>query len=365
MKKLALGLMSGTSADGLSIAAITVKPFKVVAYGTFDYTPEMQKEILSARDMKAPALSLLNFRLGVFYAACVEKFCRKNKIPCSAISVIGSHGQTVCHYPEDKPGHTLQIGEASFIAEKTGVPVVCDFRPRDMAAGGEGAPLIPFMDDYLFGGGSPVLLQNIGGIGNVAVVGRDVKTLGFDTGPGNCLMDTAVQNYSGGKMKFDTDGKLAARGKADMKLVEKFLSAPFFARRPPKSLDRDTFSAAFLKKHWRGIGAENIADVVATLNRFTAESIALSVKRFVPAKYACREMIVSGGGALNPVLMKNLSGLLPFAVSPSSAHGMHELAKEPACFALLAALALEGKNNHCPAATGARHNAVLGKIIPA
>jgi anhydro-N-acetylmuramic acid kinase len=246
------------------------------------------------------------------------------------------------------------------------VPVVSDFRPRDMAAGGEGAPLIPFMDEYLFGKGAPRLLQNIGGIGNIAVAGRGIKTFGFDTGPGNCLMDDAVRIYTNGKMAYDKDGKLAAAGTPDTAKVAQWLKTPFFSRKPPKSLDRAEFGPQFLRKHFGALTARNIGDALATLNYFTAASIALAVRRFIAPKCNPAELIISGGGALNPALMKNIAALCsPLKVSRISEHGIGELAKEPACFALLAHLAVNGLPNHCPAATGARGLRILGKITPA
>lgn len=360
-----MGLMSGTSADGLSIALCGAagRGLKVLKFSNYPYSAGLQARILSAKDMAAPELSALNFELGRLWAGMVRKFCRAHKVVYKSIAVIGSHGQTVWHCPGAK-GHTLQIGEASFIAEETGRPVVCDFRPADMAAGGEGAPLIPFMDEYLFGGGGPMALQNIGGVGNIAFTGRGVKTSGFDTGPGNSLMDTAVSLLSGGRLTYDKGGRLAYGGEPDRARVDKFLAMPFFRRKPPKSLDRSEFSALFIKEHFGRVTERNSRDLLATLNLFTAASIALAFKKFAPR--ATRELIVSGGGALNPALMDNIAALLlPSGVRVRSTAelGMHPLAKEPACFALLAWLALKGEPNHCPSATGARGPRILGKLI--
>jgi anhydro-N-acetylmuramic acid kinase len=365
-KKYVLGLMSGTSADGVSIAAITVKPFRVIACKTYPYSGELQAAIISAPQLDAHGLSLLNFSLGKIFAEKTVLFLKEHHIAAKDVEVAGSHGQTICHYPQEKLPHTFQLGEPSFIAEMAGIPVVSDFRPRDMAAGGEGAPLVPFMDEYLFGGGKPKLLQNIGGIGNVAVAGKGIKTFGFDTGPGNCLMDDAVAQYTKSKMTFDRNGKFAAAGTPDKKLVEKWLKLPFFAQKPPKSLDRAQFNRVFLRSNFKGINSSNINNVLSTLNYFTAAAIAQSVKRFIMPKAKAVEMIVSGGGALNPVLMRNIADLLsPIKVAASSAYGLDELAKEPACFALMAHLAYNGKTNHCPQATGAAGKRILGKITPA
>lgn len=365
-KNLALGLMSGTSADGLSIAlcGVSGRSLEVKAFGNYPYPPALQARIIAARDLKAPELSALNFELGRLWAGMVKSFCRRNRVAYGDIAVIGSHGQTVWHAPGGK-GHTLQIGEASFIAEETRRPVVCDFRPADMAAGGEGAPLIPFMDEYLFGGGAPAALQNIGGVGNIAFAGRGVKTFGFDTGPGNSLMDTAVAAVYGGARTYDKDGRLAAAGEPDVRKVYSLLEAPFFGRRPPKSLDRSAYTLDFIKKNFPGqLNRKKAPGLLASLNLFTAASVAHAFRAFAPR--GTKELIVSGGGALNPVLLDNIAALLlPAGVRVRSIAelGIHPLAKEPACFALLAWLALRGEANHCPSATGARGRRVLGKLI--
>ena len=367
--------MSGTSADGLSIALCSIRGdgagFKVLASKTYPYGAGLQGRILAAKGMRAPELSGLNFELGRLWAGMVGRFCREHKTAYKNIAVIGSHGQTVYHLPGRK-GSTLQIGEPSFIAEETRRPVVADFRPADMAAGGEGAPLIPFMDEYLSGlrafsgrpggRGRAAAFQNIGGVGNISFVGKGVKTSGFDTGPGNSLMDTAVASVTRGKTAYDKAGRLAAGGKADRAKVETLLKLPFFSLRPPKSLDRGAFSAAFLKRHFGRIHAANLKDTLATLNLFTAASIALAFKKHAPA--GTDELIVSGGGALNPVLMRNIAAELPGTeVKSISACGIDPLAKEPACFALMAWLALNGRVNHCPSATGALGPRVLGKVL--
>ena len=356
--------MSGTSADGLSIALCSIGPagggLKVLACTTYAYDSGLQERILAAKSLRAPELSSLNFELGRIWAGMVKHFCLEHKTAYKNIAVIGSHGQTVYHRP-GLGGSTLQIGEPAFIAEETMRPVISDFRPADMAAGGEGAPLIPFMDEYLFGKGKPVALQNLGGVGNIAFVGKGVKTSGFDTGPGNSLMDTAVAMATRGKKAYDRCGRLAAGGIACRAKVKRLLRLPFFALKPPKSLDRDAFSAAFLKKHFGRVNSENLKDTLATLNLFTAAGIALAFKKYAPA--GTEEIIVSGGGALNPALLRNISGELPgVKVKSIAAYGIPPLAKEPACFALLAWLALNGRINHCPSATGARGSRVLGKL---
>ena len=365
-KTIALGLMSGTSADGISISAVHIgkknKAIEVLKYKTYSYAAKLRKKILSASKMNAFALSELNFELGYLWAKRVSQFCKSADLKYKDIAAIGSHGQTVCHSPFADIPHTLQIGEASFIAKETGRPVVCDFRPMDMASGGQGAPLIPFLDEFMFGGGKPRLFLNIGGIANFSLVGKGVKTFAFDTGPGNCLMDSLIQNATKGKIQFDKNGVLAQKGIIDYKKAEKMLKESFFMRKPPKSADRNDFSFQFVKKYFKNINGKNTPDIMATLNYLTAKSVEISIKRHV--RLIPCEMIVSGGGVFNRELMKNLRNLLkPMRISSIAEYSMHPLSKEPACFALLAWSALNGRTNHPYLATGAKNKKILGKII--
>ena len=359
-KKLALGLMSGTSADGVSIAigSFGRRHFQTLYYQTFPYPPSVLKKILAGPRLPAREVSSLNFFLGHFFSRCVLKAIQKARLSSAEISVIGSHGQTLYHGPSDHPPNTLQIGEASILAEKTGLPVVSDFRPRDMAAGGEGAPLIPFFDNHFFGRGPVRALQNIGGIANVTVVGKHQRVIAFDTGPGNILMDEAIQKYSRGKSRFDRNGKIAAQGKIQMKAVLKMAAHPYFKKRPPKSTGRELFNdrltANFLSRL-------EIEDRLATLNYFTAHTIHQSYQKFFPEKIS--EVVVSGGGAFNKTLMRHLARLFdPVPVVSIETYGVPAQAKEPLAFAFFALRALEGKVNHLPEATGAKHARILGKM---
>ncbi len=351
--------MSGTSADGLSMAYCIIdignKKIKTLAFDSRDYSKDIRNRIISARDMKVPQLSALNFELGRLWANMCKNFLKKFSLPLP--SLVSSHGQTVFHDSLGK--NTLQIGEASFIAEELKVPVVCDFRPMDIAAGGEGAPLVPFFDEFLFAEKMPVALLNIGGVANISLVGKNIKTFGFDIGPGNSLMDWAISYYSNGRLSFDKDGKWALAGSPDKKKVENILKLSFFRKSPPKSLDREEFGFEFFKKNFSHMKKE---DALATLNYLTALGIKKAVEDFLHPKPV--KIIVSGGGALNPALMKNLSVLLNgIEVISISSLGMHPLAKEPAAFALLGAMAWLGIPN-CPySSTGARGKRILGKIL--
>ncbi|TBR22922.1 anhydro-N-acetylmuramic acid kinase [bacterium] len=361
---LALGLMSGTSADGVSLGLVEVsgRRLRVRAHATYAYAPALRRRILAAPEARAGELSALDFELGRAFAKAAVRFLKAERVPARRLAAVGSHGQTVVHRPRAADPSTLQIGEASFLAEALGVPVACDFRPRDMAAGGEGAPLVPFLDELLYGDGPPRILQNIGGVANAALVGRGAPTVAFDTGPGNAVMDAAARRATGGRLDYDSGGKIAARGRADEALVRRLLKNPFFSRRPPKSLDRGEFAEPFLAR-WLPRSRYSHADALATATRFTAASIADQARRYLLPRARVRELVVSGGGALNPTLMRDLAALMPVPVVPSSAHGLPPLAKEPALMAVMGLFAVQGRLNHCPKATGARGARVLGKVI--
>lgn len=355
--------MSGTSADGITAALVEFKGGRVsvLKFQTTPYSPALREKVLRAGRLATPELSRLNMELGEAFARAARKIMPRSP----RVSVIGSHGQTVWHGPDDAPANTLQLAEPSVIAERTGVPVVADFRPRDMAAGGQGAPLMPAFDEFLFSRGPLRAIQNIGGIGNVSFAGAGRLWSAFDTGPGNGLMDLAVRLATGGKAAMDQDGRLARQGKPDLKKIERLLKHPYFQKIPPKSLDKDFFGEAFLRKNFAPINSRRLPDILATLALFTASSIAQSYRRFAPKKGRLTEIVISGGGALNPVLMRHLKELMsPMPVVDSNQYGLPVMAKEAACFAWLAHRARQGQTNNCPQATGAKGRRVLGKIIP-
>lgn len=357
-----MGLMSGTSADGVTavLARFSGRKVEVLRLRTFPYPPALRRRVLNAVELRTPELSRLNFELGERFAAAAKSIVNAARAAGARPVVIGSHGQTVWHGPYAKPANTLQLAEPCVIAERTGLPVVADFRVRDMAAGGQGAPLVPAFDEFLYANGPMRALQNIGGIGNVTLAGKGKIWTAFDTGPGNGLMDLAVRLATNGRRGMDEGGRLAARGKADPHLVMRMFEHPYFKKRAPKSLDKDDFGEAFLRRHFRSL--RNLPDVLATLNLFTAASISGSYETFPKLS----EVVVAGGGALNPVLMRNLRVMLdPVPVATSADHGIPVMAKEAACFAWLGLRAWEGRTNNSPRATGAAGPRVLGKIVPA
>jgi anhydro-N-acetylmuramic acid kinase len=317
-----------------------------------------------------------NFVLGEIFARAVIRLCSQSGIPLRTLDLIGSHGQTICHRPRGRGGRggavrsTLQIGEPSVIAQRTGVTTVADFRPRDMAAGGEGAPLVSYADYVLFGRNRRSrAVQNIGGIANVTFLPgrcRQSDVIAFDTGPGNMVIDGIMRLITGGRKRFDRDGRMATRGTVDARLLTELLRHPFLRRRPPKSTGREEFGAAFAEQIYRRATKKGLADadVVATVTAFTAATIARAYRRFLPA--LPEEMILCGGGARNSTLARMLRTELPeVRMLRSDDFGISADAKEAISFAILAWATIKGFANNVPSATGAEKPVVLGKIIPA
>lgn len=361
---LALGLMSGTSCDGVSAAlvAFQARTFRLIAHRTFPYPAPVSALLHRTDELSTRGVAQLHVLLGELLALAALRLLRQARVSPKAVAVIGSHGHTVYHGPSDPIPCTLQLGDPALIAERTGRAVVADFRTRDVAAGGQGAPLVPYFDDAFFGGGPPRALQNIGGIANVTIVGRGLKPLAFDTGPGNGLIDTVMRRISRGRQAFDAGGRRAGRGRIDQAAVRRMWAHPYFRRRPPKSTGRELFNERFLTDAF-GRRRARPQDVLATATYFTAFSIDESYRRFVPA--GLREVIVSGGGAKNRTLMAHLRGLLhPIPVRSIERYGLPAQAKEPAAFAFLALRALQGRINHVPSTTGASGPRVLGVLAP-
>lgn len=360
---LAIGLMSGTSCDGVSaaLARFHGRSVRVLAERTTPYPAALRRMLLRGPSLNAQELSGLNMVLGEQLARAALRLLRAAKVAASRVEVIGSHGHTIYHGPRDAVPSTLQIGEGAVIAQRTGVTVVADFRPRDMASGGEGAPLVPYFDEAFFGDGPARALQNLGGIANVTIVGRGIQTTAFDTGPGNSLMDLAAQRTSRNRLRYDTHGHLALQGRIDHRAVERLWRHPYFRRPPPKSTGRELFGEAFLRAMFGSRLERHPKDVLATLTYFTAFSIAESYRRFVP--HRLREVIVSGGGVRNRTLMRHLVRCLaPVPVHPIERYGIPCQAKEPVAFAFLALRAVRHQVNHLPSATGARAACILGAV---
>lgn len=360
---LAVGLMSGTSCDGVSAAVVELSPrrLRVLSLVTRPYPPSLRRRLLAATALTVPELSRLQVTLGERFAAAALQALRAARRRARDVAVIGSHGHTVYHGPRQAVPSTLQIGSAAVIAERTGCAVVADFRPADVAAGGEGAPLVPAFDAAFFGRGAPRALLNLGGIANLTLVGRSVRTVAFDTGPGNCLIDRLAACATHGRRRYDPDGRLAAQGRVNDRALARALRHPFFSRRPPKSTGPDEFSEAW----WRQVaGTHADAHALATATALTARSVAESVRRFLPK--APEELVVSGGGAHNRTLMAMLADAVhPVPVISSARYGLPPLAKEPAAFAYFAWQRLNGHLNHLPETTGASGARLLGALTAA
>jgi anhydro-N-acetylmuramic acid kinase len=300
--------------------------------------------------------------LGEVFAAAVKRVIGEENIP--DLDLIASHGQTIYHLVE--PGRTrgtLQMGEPAVIAERTGITVAADFRPADMAAGGEGAPLVAHFDALFFGGDRVRALQNIGGIANVTFVAPGMTPYAFDTGPGNALLDSAARLLY--DEPCDRDGQHAAGGDVDEYLLSSLLAHPYFRRSPPKSTGRETFGDAFATEAIaRGKESGSAGDdIMATLTALTAKSIAGAYRRFGPP--GIEEVVLSGGGAHNPALVEAIRRRLPgVAVRRHEEFGIPGDAKEAVAFALLGYETLLGLPGNLPACTGAAHPVILGKLVP-
>jgi anhydro-N-acetylmuramic acid kinase len=372
--RLVVGLLSGTSADGTDAALCEIAGageatrLSVRAFVSTPFARALRERIFRVAEADASELCDLDVLLGEAFGEAARAVCDAAGVALAAVDLIGSHGQTAVHHPRSAGslGATLQIGEAAVIAERTGRPVVSDFRVRDVAAGGEGAPLVPLVDHLLFRPQAPGrrrALQNIGGIANVTLLGARLADLvAFDNGPGNMPLDAVARAASDGEEAYDVDGQRAARGRVDAELLAELHSHRYLAQRPPKSTGREVFGKAFvypLLARYEGQARKD--DLLATLTRFSAEAIARSYREALPAMPD--EVYVSGGGAFNRTLMAHLRELLaPVPVESMAALGIAPEAKEAVAFAVLANETLFGHAGNVPSVTGAAGPRVLGKI---
>jgi anhydro-N-acetylmuramic acid kinase len=376
-----VGLMSGTSLDGVDAALVDVG-----GSGTEDVTVDVIHALTLPYDEArrtaihdaivagtAEALCGLHGDLGEWLAEAVLAVCAGAKVDVATVDAVGSHGQTVWHRPpaEGRRGATLQLGDPATIAERTGRLVVSDFRTRDVAAGGQGAPLVPWVDQLLFTVPDRArALQNLGGIGNVTRVppkGSAEPVWAFDTGPANSLIDAAVELATDGRHRYDRDGRLAARGTVDGALLDDLLRHPYFAAEPPKSTGREEFGRPFVERLVQAVrpeGDQDWMDLVATLTELAARTVADAYARWVVPR-GVDEVVLSGGGARNPVLSGRIRTLLePLPVVDGTTLGVDPDAKEAVAFAVLAWAHLRGIPANVPAATGAAGPRVLGSLTP-
>jgi len=374
------GVMSGTSADGINVALVRLERGRgrprhtLLAHEEFAFPSRVRRAILNAMNAEsAPVADLarLNFLLGELYAEAVLTTARKYRV---RLDLVGCHGQTLYHQGTAKAflgrklAATWQTGEAAVIAARVGVPVVSDFRPADMATGGKGAPLVPFLDYFVYRDRRiGRIAQNIGGIANLTAIPAGAplaQIVAFDTGPGNMVMDAVMEEHFG--RRYDRDGKVAAAGQANDDVIAQLLRAEFFRQKPPRTAGREEFGREYVSRFLQLCRGASKADVVATATALTARSIADAVRRFVLPKHkSYRELIVSGGGAQNPTLMAMLRNeLAPEGIELrfSDEFGIPAEAKEAVAFAVLAHETWHRRPSNVPAATGAKRAAILGKI---
>lgn len=377
----AVGLMSGTSLDGVDAALVEITgqgqgtKVKLLRFVTLSYTDEERRKIeacLSRDFSDVQQICSLNFELGYKFAKAVKMVCHKAKFPLDKLDFIGSHGQTIWHQPVGEQNFlpsTLQIGEPAIIAYETKATVVSNFRTMDMAAGGQGAPLVPFSEWLLYGDSEKSrLLQNIGGIGNVTVVPKNAKLtdiFAFDTGPGNMMIDEACQQLF--SQPYDAGGELAAVGKVDEDLLNQLMGISYINQKPPKTTGRELFGKALVSQIIREHGQLSKYDLLATLTFFTAKSIVLNYEKFIFPTQKIDEVIIAGGGSYNLTLLEMIQRLLKnrAKVITQETLGLSSEAKEAVAFAILANETLQGGASNVPKATGARENVVLGNITSA
>lgn len=387
-----IGLMSGTSADGIDGVLAEIDDadghlrMRQVAAVSLDWPADERAEIfrLFSGPADSRALCRAHVQIGRRFAQAARAVMESAGLTADDVDLIGSHGQTVWHEVEDGRVHsTLQLGEAAVIAEETGLTTVANFRTADVAAGGQGAPLVSIFD-WLLMRPPPTLtgwraLQNIGGIGNVTFLpprtpeNEETPPLAFDTGPGNALIDWAAVQMTAGRERYDEESRLARQGQVAHELVARWLAHPYFLRTPPKTTGRELFSAG-LAQRWQAEAEEkglSPADFIATLTELTATSIADAYSRFAPGPVA--QVVVAGGGARNPLLMERLAWQLEQRLGQTVPLLRHEElpdapgdgdSKEALTFALLAWLAVHGRMGNVPACTGAAGRRILGQIAP-
>jgi anhydro-N-acetylmuramic acid kinase len=381
---LVLGLMSGTSADAIDVALARISGApphlnaQLLKHTSINFAPAIRKEILHVAEQQpisAGELSQLNFRLGEVFAEAALTSCERFRISTKKIALIGSHGQTIFHQGKPVPylgrptASTLQIGEASIIAARTSITTVADFRPADIALSGQGAPLVPYADYLLYRHAKLGRVSlNLGGIANISVLPANAKpsnVFAFDTGPANMLIDALVQHFTHGRQRYDKNAALAQTGRALPALVDELMKDPYLKLRPAKSTGREYYGRAYVKNLIAAGRRHHAkpADLIRAATIFTALSIVDALHRFVLPKRKIHQLIVSGGGARNPLIIAQLAAALPqMEIVPSAQLGVPEEAKEAFAFALMAYETLHRRPANLPSATGAQGPAILGKI---
>lgn len=370
-----IGLMSGTSLDGCDAALIerSQDSVRLLAFITLPMPAELHARILDCCSLERSNIALtcsLNVELGHWFVEAARAVCERANVSLKEIAAIGSHGQTVYHIPHDKPGlhaSTLQLGEPAVISHETGVAVVSSFRAMDMAAGGRGAPLVPYAEYLLYRSDTNRALQNIGGIGNVTILPANATLddiFAFDTGPGNMIIDALAQHFY--QIDFDRGGAIAATGSVNACLLDAWMAVPFVAAPPPKATGRELYGAQFISHALVDYPLISPADWLATATRYTAATIAVNYRLHVFPRCPVQQVILSGGGAHNLTLRRDLASLIPECeLLTQEDLGFDSDAKEAIAFALLADETMHRHPGNVPGATGARRPVILGSITPA
>jgi len=378
MEKYIVGLMSGTSLDGIDSALVKISGsgentnVELIDFINKEIPEDIKNEIMDCFSVIKSNVELIcsvNFKLGYLFAQAVKEVCRKANFDINKLDLIGSHGQTVYHVPK---GHdniiesTLQIGEPAVIAYETGVTVVSNFRTMDMAAGGQGAPLVPYTEYLLYRSDKNRALQNIGGIGNVTVIPKKCcmeQMYAFDTGPGNMIMDEVTKRLQG--QKYDKGGYFASLGKVDEDMLKELMSIEYINAEPPKTTGREFFGSQFVDRLLEKWGHLEANDIIATVTMFTAKSIAVNYREFVFNSFPIEEVILGGGGSYNNTLVSMIKELLPECkVMIQENLGYSSDAKEAIAFAVLANETINGNAGNVLGATGAKERVILGNITP-
>ncbi len=361
--KTIISLMSGTSVDSIDACLVKIYDnltFEISDSYSLEYPKITRERILNLANNKGSIKDVCetNFETGNLFAKCVNMLIDKAKIKKEDVDFISSHGQTICHIPDKKS--TLQIGDISVISQKTGIMTIGDFRPKDMAANGQGAPLVPFADKILFGLDKNRLIQNIGGISNVTVLSKDCDIFAFDNGVGNMLIDYFMQKLF--DLPYDKDGQTALKGKVDTKWLDELLNEPYYKLLPPKSTGRELFNKDYAEKIYKTAPSDKYA-VIATITALTAKTIADSYKNFIFTKTNIEEIVLGGGGAYNKAIIKFLNEYLPeIKIKTHEDYNIPNKLKECLAFAYLGYFTVLKKPNNIPSCTGADCPVIMGKI---